>query len=373
MVQCPRSYLVSTSVPELKSGAPQKLSRMLWTLDKVVRVEFWGGVSALLATVLSALGIVSCLLAFTTLWLITAAVYLYTADMKEPAVGKYVVVTGCDRGFGHALALQLDKLGFRVFAGCLQADGEGAKILRQEGSRRLHVLQMDVTSQEQLDKAAEEVKSLLPEGEGVWGLVNNAGLLCMGPVEWTSMDNFRKLPEVNLFGLIAATKTFLPLVRRARGRVVNVSSIAGRFGQAYMSAYCATKYAVEGFSDVLRQEMSGFGVKVCIVEPGNFAAGTLLFGPDLAGPERVKALLATVSDDVKKDYGEDYHKRLEGFVKNIYKGTAKDISPVINAFTEALTQTYPQDRYCPMSAQTYMAVFVNTHFPAWVYDTLFGG
>ncbi|XP_045607761.1 D-beta-hydroxybutyrate dehydrogenase, mitochondrial isoform X3 [Procambarus clarkii] len=346
---------------------------MLWTLDKVVRVVFWGGVSALLATVLGALGIVSCLLAFTTLWLLSAAIYLYTADLKEPVDGKSVVLTGCDTGFGNTLALHLDNLGFRVFAGCLQADGEGAEHLRQEGSSRLHVLQMDVTSQDQLDKAAQEVKRLLPHGEGVWGLVNNAGVLSICPAEWSSMDGFRRDPEINVFGLIAATKAFLPLVRRARGRVVNVASICGRFGFIYMSAYTASKYAVEGFSDSLRQEMRGFGVKVCIIEPGNYAAGTRLFRTDEAAQEKVEAMLATASEEVKQEYGKEYPKRVEDFVRKMHREGGKDINPVINAFTEALTQTYPQNRYCPMNAYTYMIVFVNTHFPSWLYDTLFGG
>ncbi|XP_050726882.1 D-beta-hydroxybutyrate dehydrogenase, mitochondrial-like [Eriocheir sinensis] len=225
---------------------------MLWTLDKGVRVAFWGGVSALVASLLDILGLASCHLAFPAVWLITAATYLYRASLMVSPPGKSVVVTGCDSGFGHALALHLHKLGFRVFAGCLDANGEGAAALKRHGSARLVVLQMDVTDQEQLAKAAQEVKKLLPEGEGLWGLVNNAGLCTLGPIEWLPMKNFRKDPEVNVFGLIAATKTFLPLVRRGKGRVVSVASVAGRVTAAYLSAYCASKYAVEGFNDVLR-------------------------------------------------------------------------------------------------------------------------
>ncbi|XP_069951276.1 D-beta-hydroxybutyrate dehydrogenase, mitochondrial isoform X2 [Cherax quadricarinatus] len=342
--------------------------KMLWTIDKVVRLMFWGGVSALLATVLSVLGIMSCVLAFTTLWLFTASMYMYTANMKEPVVGKAVVVTGCDSGFGNTLALHLDKLGFKVFAACLHAEGEGAQHLRQEGSINLHVLQMDVTKQDQVDKAAEEVKRLLPKGCGVWGLVNNAGVCTLGPVEWVSLESFRRDPEVNIFGLIAVTKTFLPLVRRAKGRVVNVASVAGRMSARFMGPYCISKYAVEGFSDALRQEMYPFGVDVCILEPGNFANGTFLFATDEKVEQEVETLWAALDDQRKEDYGQLYCKKVEGFKKNFRRKGAKDISPVINAFTEALTQTHPQDRYCPMEPRMYAVAFISNHFPAWVYD-----
>nr|XP_053644338.1 D-beta-hydroxybutyrate dehydrogenase, mitochondrial-like [Cherax quadricarinatus] len=212
--------------------------------------------------------------AFTALWLLTAAIYLFRADMKESALGKSVIITGCDSGFGNALALHLDKLGFRVFAGCLKTGGTGADYLRRKGSSKLHVIQMDITSQKQLEKAAQEIKDLLPEGEGVWGLVNNAGVCTLGPVEWVSMEGFRKDPEVNVFGLVAATKTFLPLVRLAKGRVVIISSAAGRVSRSFMAPYCVSKFAVEGLADALRQEMRQFDVKVCLIEPGNFGAGT---------------------------------------------------------------------------------------------------
>ncbi|KAG7168551.1 putative D-beta-hydroxybutyrate dehydrogenase-like 7 [Homarus americanus] len=110
LLKSPHLLVVRLVSGRLERVSEQSLWRMLWTLDKVVRVMFWGGVSALLATLLSALGVVSCLLAFITLWLLTAASYLYTADMKLPVSGKSVVVTGCDTGFGNTLALHLDKL-----------------------------------------------------------------------------------------------------------------------------------------------------------------------------------------------------------------------------------------------------------------------
>ncbi|XP_071552266.1 D-beta-hydroxybutyrate dehydrogenase, mitochondrial-like [Panulirus ornatus] len=343
---------------------------MLWTLDKVVRVVSLGGVSALLATLLSALGIVSCLLAFPALWLLTAAAYLYRANLKVSAYGKAVVVTGCDSGFGNILALHLDKMGFRVFAGCLKADSEGADHLRQEGSSRLHVLQMDVTNQDQLDKAAQHVKHLLPDGESVWGLVNNAGVCTLGPVEWVSMKGFRKDPEVNVFGLIASTKTFLPFVRRARGRIVNISSMAGRSSKGFMSAYSISKFAVEAFSDALRQEMRDFGVKVCLIEPGNFGAGTNLYLKDAIMEKEVEVMWASLGDNLRSDYGETYRRKVQEMMTVFRKTGATDVSPVIKAITEALTQTHPQPRYCPATFKRLLSVYVRENMPEWVFDSL---
>ncbi|KAK8734934.1 hypothetical protein OTU49_005736 [Cherax quadricarinatus] len=343
---------------------------MFWTLDKVVRVMFWGGASAIMACVVSALGLVSCMAAFTALWLLTAAIYLFRADMKESALGKSVIITGCDSGFGNALALHLDKLGFRVFAGCLKTGGTGADYLRRKGSSKLHVIQMDITSQKQLEKAAQEIKVLLPEGEGVWGLVNNAGVCTLGPVEWVSMEGFRKDPEVNVFGLVAATKTFLPLVRLAKGRVVIISSAAGRVSRSFMAPYCVSKFAVEGLADALRQEMRQFDVKVCLIEPGNFGAGTSLFAVDADVDVQVKTMTAALNQDLRKDYGEDYYKQVESFMKKFRKTGSSDISPVINSLTEALTQTHPQERYCPMTAYRFFVVSVGTHLPEWLYDGL---
>ncbi|XP_045607757.1 D-beta-hydroxybutyrate dehydrogenase, mitochondrial isoform X2 [Procambarus clarkii] len=258
---------------------------MPWSCDRTLEVVFWGAVSALLAGLLHALGLLSCWVAFPPAWALSAGAAIALSNITVSPSGKAVVVTGCDSGFGHSFALILDKLGFRVFAGCLQADGEGAEHLRQEGSSRLHVLQMDVTSQDQLDKAAQEVRRLLPHGEVLWGLVNNAGVSAFGEVEWVPITVYKRTAEVNVFGLIAVTKTFLPFIRRAKGRLVVMSSVGGIMGRERLSPYNLTKFAIEGFSDSLRQEMKAWGVTVSLVEPANFTAARR-HDPCAAGDDR---------------------------------------------------------------------------------------
>ncbi|XP_042882082.1 D-beta-hydroxybutyrate dehydrogenase, mitochondrial-like [Penaeus japonicus] len=158
---------------------------MLWTWDKTDAVLLWGvlsaGVSLLVHTAVSE----CCWTLFLGLWVATAAVYVLASALQVSPKGRAVLITGCDSGFGLGLALHLDKLGFRVFAGCLLATGggEGSRRLRKEGSDRLHVLQLDVTSTEQIKKAVEEVKKKMLKGEQLWGLVNNAGWATYGELE----------------------------------------------------------------------------------------------------------------------------------------------------------------------------------------------
>nr|XP_020457967.1 D-beta-hydroxybutyrate dehydrogenase, mitochondrial-like [Monopterus albus] len=152
--------------------------------------------------------------------------------------GKAVFITGCDSGFGNALAKHMHKMGFTVFAGCLLKDkgGKGAKELEEFHSDRMKVVQLDVCSEEQVNQAVEYIKDNLEDSErGLWAVVNNAGMSTFGEVEFTSIDTYKQVSEVNLWGVIRVTKAVLPLIRRAKGRIVNMSSMYTLVG-----SYCST-------------------------------------------------------------------------------------------------------------------------------------
>ncbi|KAK3865560.1 hypothetical protein Pcinc_028839 [Petrolisthes cinctipes] len=344
---------------------------MLWTWDKGVGVVLCVVCSYVGALLLHALSLATFTYAHLALCLLSVLCYLYRASREVDVRGRVVLITGCDSGFGLALALHLHKLGVVVVAGVLKEDSEGAKQLKKEqgSTPSIHVVPFDVTSPQQLSQAAQTLAQLLPP-EGLWGLVNNAGVCSLGPVEWLGFDTFRRDTEVNLFGLVAATKTFLPFVRRAKGRVVSVASVAGRVSCGFLGAYSASKYAVEGFNDALRHEMRPFGVKVALVEPGNFANGTRLFATDEVVEREVAGLWDALSEDLKHDYGNPYCKKIEGFMKNFRRTGARDISPVVNALTEALTQEHPQARYCPMNPLGHVVAWIATHLPEAVYDSM---
>ena len=150
-------------------------------------------------------------------------VYSVLPANHMPADGKTVIITGCDSGFGYELARKFDSLGCVVYAGCLCKDGIGALELKSCSSERLHLLQLDVTNEQQVINAAEYVKESLGD-VGLWGLINNAGVCYVSEIEMTSEKIFRKVFDVNLFGVIRVTKAFLPMLRRSKGRIIVVIS-----------------------------------------------------------------------------------------------------------------------------------------------------
>ncbi|NXU21506.1 RDH16 dehydrogenase, partial [Pardalotus punctatus] len=162
---------------------------------------------------------------------------------------KHVLITGCDSGFGNLLARQLDARGLRVLAACLTE--AAATQLRAVTSNRLQTVLLDVTSSKSIADVTAWVRERVGD-QGLWGLVNNAGIaIPTAPNEWLTKEDFVKVLDVNLLGLVEVTLSLLPLVRRARGRVVNVASVMGRVS-FFGGGYCISKYGVEAFSDSLR-------------------------------------------------------------------------------------------------------------------------
>ncbi|KAF3826105.1 hypothetical protein GH733_006219, partial [Mirounga leonina] len=202
---------------------------------------------------------------------------------------KYVFITGCDSGFGNLLARQLDLRGLRVLAACLTE--EGAQQLRGQTSDRLETVILDVTKTESISVAAQWVKERVGD-RGLWGLVNNAGIFhphCYS--EWLKMEDYMDVLKVNLVGLIELTLSMLPLVRRARGRIVNVSSILGRIA-FFGGVYCSSK-----------RELQHFGVKISIVEPGYFRTGMTEPQQCL---EKLKQAWEEVPVHIKEAYGQKF-------------------------------------------------------------------
>ncbi|XP_055552784.1 retinol dehydrogenase 16-like [Falco cherrug] len=252
---------------------------------------------------------------------------------------KYVLITGCDSGFGHLLAQQLDARGLRVLAACLTETG--AARLRAATSPRLQTLLLDVTSSQSIATAAAWVRERVGD-QGLWGLVNNAGISNpTAPNEWLTKDDFVRVLDVNLVGLIEVTLSLLPLVRRARGRVVNVASILGRIS-CFGGGYCISKFGVEAFSDSLRLEMHNFGVKVSIIEPGYFK--TMITNVE----NLEKSFISTwekLPEEMKASYGENYLKKFSVALRNIQKKYSSNLRLVTDCMEHALTSCHPRTRY----------------------------
>jgi NAD(P)-dependent dehydrogenase (short-subunit alcohol dehydrogenase family) len=199
-----------------------------------------------------------------------------------------VVITGTSTGIGWGTAKVLIERGFRVFGSVRRQ--EDADRLKDEFGANFTPLLFDVTDEAQVLAAARDVRAEL-EGETLAGLVNNAGIGTAGPVLELSVDDFRRQMEVNVIGPVIATQAFGPLLgadpslHGPKGRIVMMSSVAGRSGNPLGSAYSASKHAIEGLSESLRREMMLFGIDVIIVAPG--AVKTPIWSKtDDAGPSR---------------------------------------------------------------------------------------
>ncbi|KAK7939539.1 hypothetical protein WMY93_002865 [Mugilogobius chulae] len=250
---------------------------------------------------------------------------LRTVPNKED---KYVYVTGCDSGFGNQLVRHLDKLGYRVIAGCYTQKGEDE--LKKNTSDKLTTLHLDVTDTASVTKAVDVIKSLVGN-KGLWALVNNAGVsVPAGSTDWLTIEDYR------------ACWLVLPLIKKAKGRVVNVASVFGRISPIG-GAYCISKFGVEAFNDSLRINMAPFGVKVCCIEPGFFS--TNVTQTDLIGTN-MKRVWDRLPQDVKDDYGHDFCNKAVAKMKTSLL-CDRDLMKVVHSMEHAISAVYPRKRYSP--------------------------
>jgi hypothetical protein len=246
-----------------------------------------------------------------------------------------VVITGASTGIGWATAKLLLGRGFRVFGSVRkQADADR---LRGEFGANFTPLLFDVTDQAAVLAAAREVRAAL-RGETLFGLVNNAGIAVAGPVLELSVDEFRRQMDVNVVGPVIATQAFGPLLgsdpslKGPKGRIVMISSVAGKSGNPLMSAYAASKFAIEGLSESLRREMMLFGIDVIIIAPG--AVKT----PIWSKAEQV---------DISAYRSSPFFPALERIRKFMLRlgETGLPAEKIAEAIADALTSANPQVRY----------------------------
>ncbi|XP_068123607.1 retinol dehydrogenase 7-like [Hyperolius riggenbachi] len=264
------------------------------------------------------------------------------SQILENLTDKYVFITGCDTGFGNLLAKQLDRRGMKVLAACLTQTG--AENLKNETSSRLQTTILDVTDTTNVSSAAEWVSATVGNA-GLWGLVNNAGIAnVFSPQEWQTKEDFSKVLNVNYLGMVDVTVQLLHLVRKAQGRVVNLSSVAGRLS-LLGGGYSPSKFAVETFSDSLRREMREFGVKVSIIEPGGFRTPLTLHIDSYI--QNMMKQWGNLPAKTKEDYGEDYYKQCTKALESLINGASSKINKVTDCMEHALTAVHPWTRYSP--------------------------
>jgi NAD(P)-dependent dehydrogenase (short-subunit alcohol dehydrogenase family) len=270
-----------------------------------------------------------------------------------------VVITGSSSGIGRACALTLDRKGFRVFAGVrTSADGDA---LRDAASDSLTPVHVDVTDSASIAAMAVQVAAEVGEA-GLDGLVNNAGTTLPCPIEYLDLDGFRHQLEVNLVGPLAVTQAMLPMLRRARGRVVNVTSVAGRAGVPLMAPYVAAKHGLEGLSDVMRLEFRQLGIHVAVIEPG--FVGTAMGGKLQNDTE---AAIRSLPDEGRRRYGPPLTKMAETVSQHAASGSPPEV--VAEAVLHALTSNRPRTRY-PSGAGAKRVLFMRRHLADRRFDRI---
>ena len=182
-----------------------------------------------------------------------------------------ILITGVSSGIGYGMTREFIDRDYTIFGSVRKP--EDAQRLKNELGEKFIPLIFDVTDQVSIERAAEEVKTSL-KGNGLGGLINNAGISVAGPVEHLSIGNVEYNFNVNVLGIFRVIKTFLPLLGTQKnhpslpGRILNISSISGKISAPYLASYTGTKYAVEGISHCLRKELLPFGIDVVIIGPG---------------------------------------------------------------------------------------------------------
>jgi NAD(P)-dependent dehydrogenase (short-subunit alcohol dehydrogenase family) len=246
-----------------------------------------------------------------------------------------VVITGASTGIGWATAKLLLQRGFRVF-GSVRKQADADRLRGEFGANFIPLL-FDVTNEAAVLAAAREVRAALG-GETLFGLVNNAGVAVAGPVLELAADEFRRQMDVNVIGPIISTQAFGPLLgsdpslKGPRGRIVMISSVAGKNGNPLVSAYSASKFAIEGLSESLRREMMLFGIDVIIIAPG--AVKT----PIWSKAEEV---------DISAYKNSPFFPALERIRKFMLQlgETGLPAERIAEAITDALTSASPKVRY----------------------------
>jgi NAD(P)-dependent dehydrogenase (short-subunit alcohol dehydrogenase family) len=248
---------------------------------------------------------------------------------------QFVLITGASTGIGAACAIGCAARGMTVFAGIRNPAAGDA--LRTRAGAAVIPLQLDVTDRASIVKAADFVARQVGE-TGLFGLVNNAGIAVGSPLELIPLAQLRRQLEVNVIGQIAVTQAVLPLLRQARGRIVNMGSIAGRGTIPMMGPYSASKHALEALTDALRLELYPWGIEVSIVEPG--AIATPIWDKSLHTSSEVES-------EVPVEGKHLYEDAAKAVREAVGEAAARAIptDAVVKAVLHALTAKWPKTRY----------------------------
>ncbi len=271
-----------------------------------------------------------------------------------------VLVTGASSGMGKACALRLSQAGYTVFAGVRRE--HDVELLKQERSSQLIPVILDVTNERTIAEAYQVIRERAGATELV-GLVNNAGVGVTAPIELVPLEELRRQFDVNVIGQVAVIQAFLPLIRAARGRIINVGSVGGKVTIPFGGPLCASKYALESINDALRMELRPWGIHVVLVAPGNVRTPAV---DKLVADSKV--MLNRFSPEGRARYATSYRAFVQSFLK---QEEEEGIGPEVMAETvyHALTAHTPRTRY-PVGPKSRLLPFLAAWLPARALDVV---
>src|SRR5579864_4215419 len=252
-----------------------------------------------------------------------------------PTLQKSAVITGASSGIGRSCVERMSRAGWQVFAGVRrEADREN---LRREFAANVWPVLMNVENEASIAAGAADIERQL-SGRGLDGLVNVAGIGMIRPVEYATMQDLRKIFDVNFFGQVAIIQAFLRLLRKKRGRIVNITTVGVNIAIPFGGLLNASKSAFAKLSDTLRLEMRSFGVRVIAIEPGSIS--TPAVEKTLGNLEQV---IANLPPDAQEQYGDLIRKMGRRGYAMEKNGSSPDV--VAEAVHHALTSSRPRIRY----------------------------
>jgi NAD(P)-dependent dehydrogenase (short-subunit alcohol dehydrogenase family) len=244
-----------------------------------------------------------------------------------------ILVTGASSGIGRAAVLTLAQKGYRVYAGVRRTE-DGEALARLSGGA-IFPLYIDVTDPACVADAARILDGELG-ADGLYGLVNNAGMVVAAPLEFVPLEDVREQFDVNVTGALAVTQAVLPLLRRAGGHIVNIGSVSGSISTPFTGPYNASKFALRAMSDALRMELAPWDISVSIIEPGTVS--TPLWQRSLQRIQRLEQRLPARATAL---YGPVFAK-MRQFIE-----TARGVPPetVASVIVSALGSRRPRPYY----------------------------
>jgi len=281
----------------------------------------------MLTWLLQQAGVIEWVLALITAYVVIKKVFFGGKMMAQRDIKGSILITGCDYGMGAATAKRLGEMGHRVFAGIINP-----KSAEQFKTTGITPIVMDVTKSEDVKRVIEEIEQAGP----LWAVVNNAGILIGAYLEISDIDDFEKTMAVNVIGVARVIKATMPLLKKTKGRVVNMCSIGGNFPIFGAVPYTTSKFAIVGMSECIRPMLAFYGIDLVVIKPG--AVRTTMGHVYI---ENVEKRCERAPEEIKAVYNEGFLERFKYQTNNTYDKGAIEADEVVEQIVRAVLLDKP--------------------------------